>query len=471
MSSRILLFSLLALLWALTGGPARADDAGAKDLQRQALEDYQRLARETRRALVIGEGRYVQDDVPDLPGALHDATRMSDALEAAGFEVRALQNAGKQEVERALADLVAGSREGDVLLVYWSGHGVQRDGQNWLVPVDARLSGPERLQSEAIDVDAVIAQLGGADARLRLLLLDACRNNPWLKSWASTKATVPAGLAEPPVPPAGLVIGYATAPGQTARDGGEREPGPYAAAFSRRIGEPLELSDLLKAVYADVKADTGGAQLPWASQAIEPGRFFFTMPTVEEYVRRYGELRYGDLEIVMRRSGVVTVDGGLVGSLPEGAVVQRSLLVGPHRVCAGESCQDILVSEARQSSVLFEALPLGSQDRRRRAVLLGSGAASLAGSAGLGLWALSAQASFATCAGGDLDACVSRYAVGAEAEWQGEGAWEDLALHKQAAEILLYGQERAATQSRVASAGALGLLVLGSGLLTVGFVW
>lgn len=439
-----------------------------------ALEDYQRLAQETRRALVVGEGRYVQDGVPDLPGALHDATRMSDALEAAGFEVRALQNAGKQEVERALADLVAGSREGDVLLVYWSGHGVQREGRNWLVPVDARLSGPERLQSEAIDVDTVIGQLGGADARLRLLLLDACRNNPWLKSWASSKATAPVGLAEPPVPPAGLVIGYATAPGQTAQDGGEREPGPYAAAFSRRMGEPLELSDLLKAVYADVKTDTEGEQLPWASQAIEPGRFFFTMPTAEEYVRRYGELRYGELEIVMRRSGVVTVDGDVVGSLPEGAVIRQRLMVGAHRLCVQADCLELVVEEGELRSVTLSPPPKPPRPPGPpvpRWTLLVAGGAMGATAGGLGAVALVERSRFEDCAGAALDACLDYYRSDARTAWQGGWTWEALAPRTRQSEILLYGLERSAEVNRRAGVAAAGLGVLATGLMTVGIAW
>ncbi len=340
--------TLLVLLVVL---PARAEED--KGLQRQqTMEEHRRLLAERRRGLVIGASSY--RSVSRLPGAAHDVALVSGALEAAGFEITVSRNDDKKDIERAIIDFAVATRPEDVVLVYWSGHGVQRDGKNWLVPVDAELSSPERLSSEAIDLDFLLGTLGEHRGRLNMVLLDACRNNPWDRSWsASGKALGVSGLAQPASTPSGFVIAYATDPGRTAADGGNG-PGPYAKALAETIASEWELQEVFQRVHAQVERDTEGGQRPWVTMALGPGRFFFTLPSAEDYLRRYGAGEpLGQLRVRAGFGGSLVIDGVERGELSRRGSVVLDLAPGEREVCLGAACETVEIVSGEQAELSF----------------------------------------------------------------------------------------------------------------------
>lgn len=340
-----------ALLVLLSGLSARAEeDKGLQHLQ--AVEEHRRLAEERRRALVIGASSY--QSVPRLPGAAHDVALVSDALEAAGFEITLSRNEDKKDIERAIIDFAVATRPEDVVLVYWSGHGVQRDGKNWLIPVDAELSNPERLSSEAIDLDLLLRTLGEHHGRLNMVLLDACRNNPWDRGWsASGKALGGSGLAQPASTPSGFLIAYATDPGRTAADGGDG-PGPYAQALADNIASEWELQEVFQRVHAQVERASGGGQRPWVTMALGPGRFFFTLPSAEDYLRRYGAGEpLGQLRVRAGFGGSLVIDGIERGELARRGSLALDLAPGDREVCLRGDCQQVHVAPGEVSEVQF----------------------------------------------------------------------------------------------------------------------
>lgn len=339
---------------ALVGCLHKREPTPSKDLQRySASAEYDKLAEEPRYALLIGESKYA--NAPPLPGASHDIELVATALRAAHFQVTVLKNEPKQTIEREMIDFVSRVQPDGVALVYYSGHGVQRDGRNWLVPVEAELNDPAHLQSDAVDADRLMSMLAGASARLNIVLLDACRNNPWEKSWSSAgKSLSPSGLAEPYATPRGFVLAYATSPGTTAADGGA-EAGPYARALAHYLAQPLEMGEVFKNVKHAVEAETQGKQTPWMTQSIGPGNFFFTLPDPDEYRLRYEGIQYGQLSVDMLRSGTLSIDGTPQGTFPAGTHFTPRVPTGAHRVCLDAECREIVLEADAVLDVLFQA--------------------------------------------------------------------------------------------------------------------
>lgn len=268
------------LLLALVGGPAWAQDEG-RAVKADTPAAPEPVARSGRVALVVGNDRY--EHTQPLAAAVHDAELVADTLADAGFEVVLLRNATLRELELGLAELRVALSGAEVGLVYYAGHGVQIDGRNYLVPVDADLTRPEYVAALTLEVqDDLIAPMAAAGAPLNLVVLDACRNNPFARSWVSTgRALDTPGLTTVQAAP-GFVIAYATSPGAVALDGREdpREGlvhGPYAEALAAEMREEgQELQQTLQGVYDRVFQSTGGQQIPWSSQSLGSVRFYFT---------------------------------------------------------------------------------------------------------------------------------------------------------------------------------------------------
>src|SRR5690349_15652672 len=227
-------------------------------------------AKPPRLALVIGNGAY--KDVP-LPNPVNDAADMAKALEASGFTVIRRENATLREMHLALREF--GDRLGRQTtgLFYFAGHGVQVRGRNYLLPVDADIAREDEVAFAAIDLAAVMEKLDSAKNPVNIVVLDACRNNPFgTRVQASTK-----GLAPLDAPP-GTLIAYATAPGSTAADGTGRN-GLYTQHLVREIaraGAPIE--EVFKAVRAGVRKDSKNAQVPWESTSLESAFVFNEQP-------------------------------------------------------------------------------------------------------------------------------------------------------------------------------------------------
>jgi uncharacterized caspase-like protein len=225
---------------------------------------------EKRVALIIGNGDYADPSLK-LDNPVNDARAMERALKAAGFTTIVLLNAKRIDFYRAVARL----REeihGDpnaVGLFYYAGHGIQADGMNYLIPIDARIETDADLEANAYDAAKVLHALQEADNGTNIVILDACRDNPLPKGRG-----VERGLARMDAP-GGTFIAYAAAPGHVAHDGLKGTNGVFTGELIKamvRPGEPLE--QVFKVVIRGVAAATNGSQHPWTEASL-PGDFFF----------------------------------------------------------------------------------------------------------------------------------------------------------------------------------------------------
>lgn len=227
---------------------------------------------EKRVALVIGNGAYKAQRLLENPA--NDARLVSQALTAARFAVVDTKtDLGIGEFRQALRRFQTLSTGADVAFVYFAGHGMEVGGVNWLIPTDAELTDDRDLEYEAIKTDLVLQALAGAN--LRVLVIDACRDNPFGRGWRSATRNTPAGLAK--LEADDVLVLFAAAPGRTASDGSEGNS-PFAKALARRLPEPGVPIQLLGGnVRDDVLAATNGVQRPYVSASIT-GRPFYLMP-------------------------------------------------------------------------------------------------------------------------------------------------------------------------------------------------
>ena len=230
---------------------------------------------EQRIALVIGNSAYGSTIGP-LANPANDAADFAEALRAADFEVMLELDIERDEMLRAVVNFGRALRDGGVGLFYYAGHAIQVGGNNYLVPLGANIDNEDYVPIETVDVNQVLARMGGADNRLNIVILDACRNNPF----RSTFRSVTRGLA-PTLAPSGTYIAYAAAPGDVAFDGDSRNS-PYTSALLDVLGEPgLQLEDVFKLVGARVLSRTNGSQTPWTASSIT-GDFYFHLPEPEQ---------------------------------------------------------------------------------------------------------------------------------------------------------------------------------------------
>lgn len=226
---------------------------------------------ETRVALVIGNGAY--KNAGALKNPANDARRMSEALGRLGFEVMAFQDLDQAGMKRAVRDfaekLEAAGRD-TVGLVFYAGHGIQLNGANYFIPVNAQIEKEGDVAIESISADDVMVALGNARNRLNIVILDACRNNPFARSFRSASR----GLARLDAP-VGSMVAFSTAPGQVAADG-EGENSPYTSALVDVLAQPgMKIEDVFKRVRERVYETSGGQQVPWESSSIL-GDFYFS---------------------------------------------------------------------------------------------------------------------------------------------------------------------------------------------------
>lgn len=225
---------------------------------------------EQRIALVIGNSNY--RNVTHLSNPANDAKAVARLLNAAGFEVISATDLSHNEMIEVVQDFsgkIAGRGPNTVAMVYYAGHGVQLAGENYLVPVDARISSEPDLVNGSVRLVDVMATLETIPSRMRIVILDACRNNPFpsLREAGRGLAIVDA--------PNGSIVAYSTAPGAEALDG-TGDHSPYAAAFLRLAHEKnLPIEQLFKRIRLDVNNSTEGRQTPWESSSLTSDFYFF----------------------------------------------------------------------------------------------------------------------------------------------------------------------------------------------------
>jgi hypothetical protein len=217
---------------------------------------------EKRVALVIGNASY--SHAPALDNPVNDVTAMSVMLEGAGFQVvETRSNLDNMAMRRAIRDFSAKTRDADVAVVFYAGHGLEVDGTNYLIPTDAKLATDIDVEDEAISLDRLLRVLEPARS-LRLVILDACRDNPFVKTMKRTLASrsVGRGLAGVEPTTSNTLIAFAAKAGSTASDG-DGAHSPFTSALVKHLTAPgLDLRLAFGRVRDEVLASTGARQEP-----------------------------------------------------------------------------------------------------------------------------------------------------------------------------------------------------------------
>jgi uncharacterized caspase-like protein len=221
---------------------------------------------ESRTALVVGNGAY--QDAP-LKNPANDARDMAAKLRELGFQVIERLDADRQTLRLALREFEQQLRQRrGVGLFYYAGHGVQLKGQNYLIPIGADIRQEFEVPDEGVDADIVLRAMESAGNELNIVILDACRNNPFTRGFGGGR-----GLARMEGP-AGTFIAYATAPGAVSQDGASRNS-PYTRHLLAAMSMPgLSLEQVFKQVLVAVEQESGGGQIPWVASSLR-GEFYF----------------------------------------------------------------------------------------------------------------------------------------------------------------------------------------------------
>lgn len=257
LASLSILISAPPLLVAQTSPSTRQLTQGSK-----ATDSTKRVA------LVIGNGSY--GSAPALKNPPNDARDMAATLTALGFDVSSGVNVSQREMKRLIREFGQKLKGGGSGLFYYAGHGVQSKGRNYLIPIDAEIQSEAEVEDSGVDVGLVLNYMDEAQNGLNIVILDACRNNPFGRSFRSAAE----GLAQVDAP-TGTLIAYATAPGRVASDGSGQN-GLYTSELLKQMRVPsVSVTDMFMRVRAEVMKQTGNKQVPWEASSLV-GAFYFS---------------------------------------------------------------------------------------------------------------------------------------------------------------------------------------------------
>jgi Caspase domain len=231
---------------------------------------------QTKVALVIGNGAY--QNVPALANPPHDGTDIATAFQRLGYSVRLVTDANYDDMRRAIRDFTPKASDAEIAVVFFAGHGMEVGGENWLIPVDAELTSDLATEQEAVSLRTVMLMVSTA-SKLGLVVLDACRNNPFLAKMKRmvTARAVTRGLSA--VEPANnVLVAYAAKDGTTAADGRGRNS-PFTTALLRHLETPgLEVTFLFRNVRDDVMAATRSEQQPFTYGSLSKEAIYLASP-------------------------------------------------------------------------------------------------------------------------------------------------------------------------------------------------
>ena len=217
----------------------------------------------SRQALVIGNADY---RFSPLTNPTNDARAVSDLFGRAGFTVSTHLDVGQRDMLAAIEQFGQVVRRSDTRLVvfYYAGHGAQLDWRNYLLPVDAAVQTPEQMRQRCVDLNTLLGRIAGSSGKTFVIILDACRNNPFGSAYTPEQK----GLSQFDAPP-GSLLAYATSPGNVASDGSGRN-GLYTENLVRELSVPgARIEDALKRVRLNVRLASRGAQVPWETTSLE----------------------------------------------------------------------------------------------------------------------------------------------------------------------------------------------------------
>jgi hypothetical protein len=251
-------------------------------------------AAQTKVALVIGNSAY--RSVPVLPNPAHDAADVAASLERLGFSVRQVTDATYDDMRRALLEFGRKANDAEMAVVFFAGHGMEVGGENWLVPVDAELRIDVNAEQEAIALRSVMLAVSSA-SKLGMVMLDACRNNPFLVKMNRTAVTrsVDRGLARIE-PTSNVLVAYASKDGTVAADGAGRNS-PFTSALLEHMETPgLEINFLFRNVRDEVVAATKGAQQPFVYGSLSKEAIYLKPPAAASALPGPDEAAWGLLK-------------------------------------------------------------------------------------------------------------------------------------------------------------------------------
>jgi len=261
--------SRVALMQDKLGGKSvvveneKKEQVGTDDSANKDILDNKSSLRKL--ALVIGNGNY--RNATELPNPANDAAAMARMLSSIGFDVIDGVDLDKRAMDIKVREFIDRVDSYDIALMFYAGHGISVAGKSYLLPVDVVLEKSSALEFEAVEADTLYGYMAG-DNRTSIVLLDACRNNPFSRSFARSlgatrAALVGQGLASPNVIGGNILIGFATAPGDVAADGDGRNS-PFTEALLKHMPEQgVEIEQVMKRVKAEVYNKTNGRQRPW----------------------------------------------------------------------------------------------------------------------------------------------------------------------------------------------------------------
>ena len=219
-------------------------------------------------ALIIGNGAYT--GAPPLKNPPNDARDMAATLKALGFDVTSGINVNQRDFKRLIREFGQKLKAGGSGLFYYAGHGVQSKGRNYLIPVDAEIQSEADVEDTGVDLSLILNYMDDAANGLNIVILDACRNNPFARSFRSATG----GLAQVDAP-TGTLIAYATAPGTVASDGTDQN-GLYTSELLKQMLVPGQsATDMFMRVRAEVMKKTASKQVPWEASSLV-GSFYFS---------------------------------------------------------------------------------------------------------------------------------------------------------------------------------------------------
>jgi uncharacterized caspase-like protein len=227
------------------------------------------LATGRRIALVVGNARY---KTAPLINPVNDARAISAALKKMNFQVILLENATISQMYSASREFGDSLRKGDVGLFFYAGHGIQIRGRNYLIPIDANIKREDEVSFNSFDAGQLLEKMETAHSNVNIVILDACRNNPFARSFRSSSQ----GLAQMDAP-VGTYLSFATAPAKVASDG-KKGNGLYTQHLLKAMRTPgLKIEEVFKRVRVNVMNDSNGLQIPWDNSSLT-GDFYFIPP-------------------------------------------------------------------------------------------------------------------------------------------------------------------------------------------------
>jgi Caspase domain len=234
-----------------------------------------RIGPERRLALLIGNAAY-QNPEDVLENSVNDVRLMSTVLRASGFEVMTVENATRRQMHEAVSVFGAQLKQNKgVGLFFYAGHGMQVKGVNYLIPIDAQTSRESSATFDSLNVDNLMEVMAEANTTTNIIILDACRNNPYARASGRPSTGGGAGLAQMSAP-AGSYVVYSAGVGQTASDGTGGN-GLFTQHFSHavEVGQGRKIQEVMMQVRTSVRRDSEGKQIPWETSALETDFYFY----------------------------------------------------------------------------------------------------------------------------------------------------------------------------------------------------